>query len=112
MSLSERLQHLKPYATGAAVGIVTAAIVGFSADWIVMKGTMDQEVRAAKVAVLAQVCQETAGAHWKEQGNQTAALEGWRNEERTKLAEQFAPTFISNDYRGAVVESCDRLLRP
>ncbi|WP_161958813.1 hypothetical protein [Ferruginivarius sediminum] len=113
MNIRDSITSLKPYALGTAVGAVGIAIIGFSADWIVTTGTMNEKVQAAKVSALAQVCETNALAHWKEQGKKASALEGWDNDAREKLAKQFAPTTAKKaDYQDEIVDQCDDLLRP
>jgi len=116
MDFKDRLNALKPYVGGAVIGAIAITIVGFSADWVVTAGTLDQKVQSAKVTVLAEVCEKSAAQAWKRDGNKMAALEGWDNEEREQLAEKFAPVLADEagkyDYRDEVVDRCDELLEP
>lgn len=113
MNIGDMITSVKPYAVGAVIGAAVIAIVGFSANWVVTTGTMQDRIRETKVATLAQVCETNALAHWKEQGKEISALEGWDNDARQKLAEQFAPTIADQaDYRDDIVDQCDDLLEP
>lgn len=113
MNIGEYVTKLKPYATGAIAGAAALAIVAFSAGWVVTHGTMNQNIEKAKVSVLAQVCERSAADHWKNQGNKLAELEGWDNDQRAKLAKQFAPTVVdAGEMREDVIDQCDELLQP
>lgn len=104
----------KPYLIGAGGGIVAAAIVAFSMNWIYTAGNTEEQVTQAKVAALAQVCEAKAHTYWTEQkGMKVAKLEGWGNEQREKLSKKFAPVVPNdNPFHEEVVEKCGDLLRP
>lgn len=112
MTMKNKIAGLKPYLGGAAVGAVAVIVLGFGSGFVVQTSTMNENVENAKVSILAEVCQQNALVHWQEQGRETDGLRGWRNEERTQLATQFAPTLGDGEsIRQAVINSCDRLLR-
>jgi hypothetical protein len=113
MNIGEYVTTIKPYAGGAVIGAVGLAIVAFSADWVVTKGTMQENVKNAKISTLAQVCERTAENNWKKQGRKLSELEGWDNDQRQELAKQFAPAVIeSGEIREDIIDQCDDLLRP
>lgn len=113
MNISDRISAAKPYVIGGVLGAAGLAIIGFSANWVVTTGTLAQQVEQAKVNILAEVCEKNAIRAWEERGQKIAALEGWGNEDREKLAQQYAPR-LPNDknWHDEVVDRCDDLLRP
>lgn len=112
MGIKQTFDAAKPYLKGAVVGAVAITIMGFATGFVVQTSTMNENVHAAKVAALAQVCETNALAYWNEQGRSTGDLKGWRNERRTELATQFAPlTVDGSPLRDEVVNRCDRMLR-
>lgn len=113
MNIGEKIESFKPAIIGAVVGAVAVTIIGFAAGWVVMSSTMEENVRETRVDALAEVCEELAREHWTAEGHDISALSGWRNEERTQLAERFTPANIGDPaIRSDVVSACDRLLRP
>lgn len=113
MNISDRIATLKPYLGGAVVGAVAVIAVGFSADWLVTTGTMQEQVSKARVNAFAQICEREAAAHWKNQGKEMAALDGWRNEERTALAKKFSVDLSADKTLDeAIQDRCDSLLEP
>lgn len=113
MNIQDMIGKAKPYVGGAVVGAIAITIVGFSANWVVTHGTMEEQVQSAKVSVLAEVCEKGAQKHWTSQGQKLAALEGWDNSDREKLAKQFTPKIPNDDaYHGEIIERCDDLLKP
>lgn len=108
----KKFETFKPAIGGAVVGAVAMTVVGFAAGWVVMTGTMEENVRDSRVSALAEVCEEVGRDYWVAQGHEIDALSGWRNEERTQLAEQFVPATAGDAaIRKDVVSACDRLLR-
>lgn len=113
MNVSDRITTLKPYIVGGVVGAVAVIAVGFSADWLVTTGTMHDQVSQARIDAFAQICEQDATAHWKNQGKEMAALDGWRNEARTALAEQFSANLSTDKSLDKAIQSrCDSLLEP
>ena len=113
MNQADRIAAAKPYLFGGVIGAVAISIIGFSGGLVVSTGTMASEVQAARVAVLSEVCATGAKKHRLDAGNDMAALEGWNNDAREKLAEQFAPTVAGIDsIRSEIVNDCDNALRP
>lgn len=113
MDIRETVGGFKPHLIGGVIGAIAVTVLGFSMDWVVSTGNMEQQVREARVNLLAQVCEVNAEAHWVDSGNELAALEGWDNEDRKNLASQFTPDIegisaISED----VTDECDDALRP
>lgn len=113
MNISERVTALKPYITGAVIGGVATIAVGFGAGWVVTSDTMDEAVSQAQVSAYAQVCEQNATAHWTSQGNELASLDGWRNEDRKALAEQFSANLSPDKAaQSAILNRCSSLLDP
>lgn len=114
MNVQGAIARIKPVLAGAVGGIAVAAIVAFSLNWIHTAGAMNENVRQAKIATLAQVCESSAERHWtQDQGMKMAKLEGWDNENRSKLAKQFAPKLPNDEsFREDVIEACDEALQP
>lgn len=113
IAIGDIMSRVKPYLVGGLGGAVAITIIGFSADWVVATGTMERQVQEARVAALAEVCEVNAEKHWADTGKKVAALEGYNNEEREKLAERFTPHIkdfeqISED----VTDHCEEALRP
>ncbi|WP_147274939.1 hypothetical protein [Ferruginivarius sediminum] len=76
--------------------------------------TVQQEVADAKVAALAEICERRAYHHWTvDEDRPVAKLDGWDNERRGDLAQQFVPAGIEQDgLRQPVQQACDKALRP
>ncbi|MBK1668815.1 hypothetical protein CKO28_12315 [Rhodovibrio sodomensis] len=114
MNVQDTLTRLKPVVAGAIGGIVVAAIVAFSLNWVYTAGAMAENVHQAKVQTLAQVCEANAEKFWTQTKNmKMAKLEGWDNENRSELAKQFTPQ-LPNDasFHEDVVDACDDALQP
>lgn len=113
MDIKETLASLKPHLVGGAVGAVAITIVGFSADWVVSTDKMESKVEEARVSALTEVCALNAERHWKETGHKLAALEGWDNKDRERLAKEFTPEIGSIDkITEDIRDQCEDALRP
>lgn len=111
MNIKDTLESLKPVAGGAIGGAVVVLAVAFAGGFVVTTSTMDETVREARVMTLAQVCEGVANEHWLAQGNTAEGLSGWRNEERTQLAQQFVPSGTDAELHEDISDTCGRLLR-
>lgn len=108
-----KLSKAKPYVIGGVVGAIGIVIAGFSAGWVVTKGTMHQYAEKQVVAAFAHVCETKALASWKNAGKSVDKLGGWSNDTREALAKKYAPSLPSDaDYRQLVIDSCDDMLTP
>lgn len=105
------LETVKPLAGGFVAGAIVIAIVGFSADWIVLKGTHDQEVRAAWVDGQAKVCASLVRAHREATGD-ASELSGWKaRDARNELAKSFAVILPGQErVDPAVITACSNML--
>lgn len=113
MNISERIAVAKPVVIGGVVGAVAALTVGFSANLLVSTSTMDENVAQARIEAFAQLCEQNARAHWQSQGKELAALDGWRNDEREALADEFAKGLTSDaSLNKGIADRCDDLLQP
>ena len=113
MALSNMIASAKPYAVGGLIGAVAVLTVGFSGNMIVSTSTMQDEVAGARIAAYGELCRQNAHAHWTSEGKQMSELDGWRNETREALAEQFAADLTSSaDLNGRIADRCDDLLQP
>jgi hypothetical protein len=113
MNISDRITTMKPYLGGAAVGAVAAIAISFSTGWVVTATNMQDQVAAAKINAFAQTCEQNAAAFWTGEGNELAALNGWRNDDRKALAERFSASLSADkNLHQAIQSRCDKLLRP
>lgn len=114
MDVADTLRRLKPVVGGALGGAAVLAIVAFSFDWVYTAGATERKVETAKVQTLAEVCESNAEHHWtKDENKKMAALDGWDNAHRAKLAKQFAPAVPQDaGYREQVIEACNEALEP
>jgi hypothetical protein len=110
MNISERFESLKPVLGGIVGGAIGITVLGFATGLVVTSNSAADSVREARVVALASVCQELASNHWLAQGNAPDELSGWRNEQRTSLAQQFV-TGGDPEIHNDVANACDRLLR-
>lgn len=111
MNIKDNIETAKPFVIGGVVGAVAALAIAFAGGFVVTTNAMNDTVREARIMTLAQVCQGVATEHWLAEGNTAEGLSGWRNEERTLLAEQFVPAIADEDLRGDISNTCGRLLR-
>lgn len=104
-------ETLKPMAWGAILGGVALTIVGFSADWVVMAGSRDDQVRAAWVDGQAQICATLARDHRAATADVTS-LQGYQAREvRDALAKSFAVALPDQEAADAdVIRACSNLL--
>lgn len=101
----------KPYIVGGVLGAIVMLIVEFNAGWVVAAGTHTNELAKARLNAVASVCAVQASNHWIAEGYETAALDGWSNEDRDQLAERFTPQV--EDIRTAeITRLCGRMLKP
>ena len=108
-----KVSKAKPYVIGGVIGAIGITIAGFSADWVVTKGTMHQYAEKQVVAAFANVCETRALANWKASGKSVEKLGGWSNDTREALAKEYVPSLPSDaDYRQLVIDSCDDMLTP
>lgn len=85
-----KTETAKTFSWGVVIGAVVLTIVAFSADWIVTRGTQEQNVRTAWIDGQAAICATLARNHRKAT-NDASELTGWSaRETREKLAKDFA----------------------
>ena len=106
-----RLEMIKTLAGGFVIGAIVISIVGFSADWVVTKGTHDQEVRAAWIDGQAKVCASLVRAHREATGD-ASELSGWKaRDARDELAKSFAVILPGQEtVDPAVIRACSNML--
>ena len=105
-------EKLKPFIGGAVVGVALAAIVAFSAGWIVTSSSSARQVETARVDGQASICASLAQTHRDEVGD-TADLSSYQaRETRDDLAQTFAVVLRGADAAdAAVVKACSDLLK-
>lgn len=111
MNIKDTIETAKPIAGGAIGGAVVVLAIAFGGGFVVTTNTMNETVRDARVMTLAEVCVGRANEYWLAEGNSADDLSGWRNEERTELAEQFLPAGIDAELHEDITDSCGRMLR-
>jgi hypothetical protein len=101
------VQKINNYLLGAALGVLIAVIVGFSAHLVVTKSSMEKKVTQSRVDLLADICLVDAQKYLKTQ-DPAPDLTGWaQNDNRTKLAQQYAPVLPGeNAPENDVVKRC------
>lgn len=101
----------KTFSWGVILGSIALTIVAFSANWIVTRGTQDQNVRTAWIDGQAGICVTLVRNHRKAT-NDTTELTGWSGREaREKFAKDFA--VIPAGTQGvdqSVIYACSSLL--
>lgn len=104
-------EGLKPFLWGTVLGGAALAVVAFSADWIVMTSSKDQDVAAAKVEVQASICASLAEAHRVATADVTS-LQGYgAREARDALAKTYAIVLQGQESADpAVLRACSNLL--
>lgn len=113
MNISEKITAAKPVLIGGVIGAVAALTVAYSANLVVSTSTMNERVTEAQVQAYGELCEQNARAHWLSEGNELAALDGWRNEARTALAQQFAEGMTEDaSLNDGIADRCDNLLQP
>lgn len=101
----------KPYIIGAVLGAIALAMLQFNAGWVVTAGAHTNAVQQAQLETVATVCAMQASQHWLSEGNETASLTGWSNDERDQLAKRFTPQL--NEIRAdEITRLCGRMLKP
>jgi len=109
-TIQETLEKAKPIVGGAVLGAAAITIVGFAANWVVATSTMHKEVEEARVNALAAVCAREAKDHWLAEGKDLAALEGFTNDKREKLAQSFSISVSNWDVKSSVQRHCNEEL--
>lgn len=113
MNIMEKFSAAKPVLLGAAIGAVAVLTVGFSGNFLVSTATMRENVVDAQVSAYGELCERNARTHWQSQGKQMADLDGWRNDARQALADQFAAELTEDaELNRSIAQRCDNLLRP
>lgn len=104
-------EMIKTLAWGFVAGAIAIPIVGFSADWVVLKGTHNQEVRAAWIDGQAKVCASLVGTHRETTGD-VSDLYGYQGRDaRNELAKSFAIILPGKEaVDPAVISACSDML--
>lgn len=104
-------ENLKPFVWGAVLGGLVLTIVAFSADWIVMSGSRDDQVIAAKVDIQAAICAALVQDHRTATADVTS-LQGYQaRDARDALAKTFAIALPDQESADpAVLRACSSLL--
>lgn len=106
-----RLEMIKTLAWGFVVGAIAIPIFGFSADWVVLKGTHDQEVRAAWIEGQAKVCASLVRAHREATGDVSNIYGYQARDARDELAKSFAVILPGEEsVDPGVISACSNLL--
>lgn len=114
MNTGEIWGQAKPYLVGGAIGVIAAAVIEFSAGWVVTSGTMAEEVQSARVNAYATVCATNSIESWKAENNDMAELEGFSNDQRDALIERNMPVLADNTATGLaddIQDSCEDKIR-
>ncbi|WP_143006188.1 hypothetical protein [Limimonas halophila] len=109
--IEDAFEKAKPVIGGALGGAAVVTIAGFAAGWVVTSGTLKAEVKDARVSALATVCAQEAKAHWLDEGKKLAALDGYTNDKREKLAESFSMSVRDWNLESSVQEHCNEELQ-
>jgi hypothetical protein len=104
-------EKLKPFLWGVVLGGIGLTIVAFSADWVVMSSSRDDQVRTAWIDAQATICASLVQAHRTATADATS-LQGYAaRDARDALAKTFA--IALPDQEGAdpdVLRACSILL--
>ncbi len=109
--MQKRFATIRPYLVGAVVGGIVIMIVSLKAGWVVGAGGHRSALNEARLEVVATVCAQQANAQWLADGNEASGLDGWSNEDRKALAEQFTPE-LENIEGADITSLCNEILRP
>lgn len=113
MNIMEKFSAAKPVLLGAVLGAVVVLTVGFSGNILVSTATMQENIVNAQISAYGELCERNARTHWQSQGKQMADLDGWRNDTRQALADQFAADLTQDvELNQNIAQRCDNLLRP
>lgn len=82
MTLADRIEKGKPYATGFVLGLIAAPIVAFGAGWVSTSAARAAAVEEARIETLASVCSSAAQRSWAAQSMEVADLKGYKNREK------------------------------
>lgn len=96
MNAGEIWGQAKPYLVGGVIGVIAAAVIEFSAGWVVTSGTMAEEVHNARTNAYATVCATNSIESWKADNNDIADLEGYSNDQRGALIERNMPVLADD----------------
>lgn len=109
MSVAEKA---KTFIGGLVIGLIAAAVTGFSMGWVVTAGTAELQVREAKLDQLAAICASRVRVHL-EKTEVVEDLSGWeKRDERKALAKKFAVVMPGEESpESAVINECaDRIV--
>ena len=112
MTISERIEHGKPYLTGFIFGLIAAPVIAFSAGWVSTTGARAEAVENARVETWAGVCSSSAARSWAEQSIQPASLKGWESREKRQelVAAALAGIQVPEPLVRKVAAGCERTL--
>lgn len=104
-------QMIKPFVWGAVAGALAISIAAFSADWVVMTGSRDKAVQAARVGGQAEICAALVQQHRVATGDATDLYGYSARDKRNELATSFAIALPGEDAADpAVIKACSDLL--
>ena len=109
MEWAERIGH---YAVGAAVGILLAGLVSFSAGWVTMSRSVDARIEKATIEAFASVCVHNSLLAWDSDGKKIEMLAGDSNRDREALVERFIPLMeLASGLENRIRSACDNIIR-
>jgi hypothetical protein len=102
---------IKPFILGGIAGALAISIAGFSADWVVMTGSRDKDVQAARVNGQAEICATLVQQHRTAAGDATDLTGYSARDKRIELATSFAVALPGQEAaEPAVIKACSDLL--
>ena len=112
MTITDRIEHGKPYLKGFILGLIAAPVIAFSAGWVSTTGARAEAVENARVETWAGICSASAEKSWAAQSTAPVSLKGWESREKRQelVAAALAGIQVPEPLLKKFAAGCDRTL--
>src|SRR5687767_6768721 len=112
MTITDRIEHGKPYLKGFIFGLIAAPVIAFSAGWISTTGARAEAVENARIETWAGICSDSAARSWAQQSTEPGSLKGWESRDKRLelVTAAMAGIQVPEPLLKKVAAGCDRTL--